>query len=358
MVRISPFAATSQSNQAASSQQPTIETVTKPFANFSSSALGSASGFPKVNVQSNNTAVMSQLAERVKSWVLTATAGLKLGRKNINPELEQFEQLVDQYAESPFERELLLTAKQNQLKQGDAKNAASNELTQAWAKAITEGNDEDKEAAVQLFHDFLNYNRMDSEQKLSPHTQIKLLHFAQLLQCGQEGLNKLYSAITNLPTQQFADFLPNLSQDFDQLPTVVQLKAIKKMGVMVKATDEQSSDEQKAQWQQTLKNWVVKFYTTPAHLHEKLVQQLLSKQEKIRLGFLKFQPIMEAFNKALDETDKRYRVRLRQLKRHRTQLMTQADDDKQRRISGIYEDLETQLLASLADTDIDTAASA
>ena len=255
------------------------------------------------------------------------------------------QQLIEQYAESPFEQILFKMSRPTNWQE-------TWPVTNAWAEGILSKDDTTRDAALGLLRNFLNYNRLESQQKLSSHTQLKMLYFAPQLDEGINARALLYENVFKLHPKHSYDLLENLSEDFGKLPILNQLRILKQLNQVITNHQAELSPENLGQWQQGLKQLVIQFYSNQANLQNVDLQNLMILQDKVRLGFLKMQPIEEAYRKAVEETDRRYRMRIRQLKRLRQNLLNQAEGDRQKHIQLVYEDIESALLNGLAQEEL------
>lgn len=255
------------------------------------------------------------------------------------------QQLIDQYAESPFEQQLFKMAR-------PANWQETLPVTNAWINNMLSTDDTARDAALGLLRNFLNYNRLESQQKLSSHTQLKMLYFAPQLDEGIPARALIYENVLKLHPRHSYDLLENISEEFGKLPVLNQLRILKQLNQVITQHQADLSPENLAQWQKSLKQLVIQFYSNQANLQNIDLQNMIALQDKIRLGFLKMQPIEEAYRKAVEETDRRYRMRIRQLKRLRQNLLNQADTDKQKHIQLVYDDIEAALINSLSQEEL------
>lgn len=303
---------------------------------------------PPVEHHSKRSAVrlsLSHLWEKVFTPIksLFASEG-KLGTSSYQsfmiPEQRQWREQVESYAESPFEKALFyLKRKPNDYV-----------VSKAWAEALRSSEPQTRDAALSLLRAFLAYQDMNGAEILSPHTQMKLLLFSPHLNEGPLGKAILYEALLGLPLAQFLEFKSALSRDFSTFPPVAQVLILKQLIALRKNLDKTASEEEVADLKKLVKALVIEFYSNK----QEVLAQVLSKQEKIRLGFLKFQPIEEAYRKELEEIERRYRLKLRQLKKRRIQKVAEAEEERLRRIELIYDVVEGHLMSGLNELDVAT----
>jgi hypothetical protein len=245
---------------------------------------------------------------------------------------------VETYAESPFEKALFSTQRRpNEFN-----------VSRAWAIGIKSPDPLTRESALALLKSYFTYIGMESTEQLSAHTQMKFLIFSPHLTEGAMGRVVLYEAVLGLPLAQMLEFATILKQDFQQLPPIAQALILKQILGRWKARDKQGNAEDTAALKKLLKALVIQFYTSK---HETL-DQVLGKQEKIRLGFLKIQPVEEDYRKQLEELERRYRLKLRQLKKRRQMKVAEVEEEKLRRLEMIYDSVEGNLMSGLNDLEL------
>ncbi|MCA9840844.1 MAG: hypothetical protein KC475_01900 [Cyanobacteria bacterium HKST-UBA03] len=256
------------------------------------------------------------------------------------PEQKRWADNIEQYAESPFERALF------SLKRHDK----AFHISQAWAKAIASTQSITRESALSLLGAYLTYTGQESLQQLSPHTQMKLMLFSTHLNEGLVGRAMLYEALASVPLDALLEFQSALHQDFSKLPSVAQAVVLKAYLRKLRQAEKQNRAKEQdiKAFRQLVKHMVVQFYTSP---HDSLGEPL-KQQEKIRLGFLKFQPIQQDFAKSLDNIDRQYRIRLRKLKNRKKLKVAEAEEVKYRRIDMIYDTLERDLTEGLEKLEL------
>jgi hypothetical protein len=266
--------------------------------------------------------------------VLEQQPFLTAQQKNLSGQIENL-------AESPFEKTLF----------GLKKTINDYTVSKVWAEGIRSRDPLIRESALTLFRATLTYSGIDTSYELSPHTQMKLLVFAPFLNEGILGKAVLYEALLHLPIPQMMGFSAVLQKEFSQLPSMAQAFLIRQMIQQWKNSDKSLEDEDKTALKHLLKTMIIEFYCTKPSSHS----TVLSRQEKIRLGFLKIQPVEEDFQRQLEEVERRYRLKLRQLKKRRTQMLAEVEEEKSRRIEMVYESIESHLIAGLSDLDLSLA---
>lgn len=256
------------------------------------------------------------------------------------PDRHLIKEQIENLAESPFEKSLF------QLK----KKPADLTVSKAWAQGLVSKDIPTRESALSLFKAYLSHTQVDSAFELSPHTEMKILMFAPHLNEGTNGKALLYEALLKLPVAQILEFETALLRDFSGFSPLIQALILKQLLKRRKELDKDSSnaDVNTKQFRKLFKSLVVQFYTTK----QESIHSALQEQEKIKIGFLKFQPVEEAYQKTLEEIERRYRLKLRQLKKIRSQKVAEADEAKSRRIELIIDDVEADLSQGLKDLDL------
>lgn len=258
----------------------------------------------------------------------------------LTPEQKRWLDNIEQYAESPFEKSLF----------GLKKKEGTFNISFAWADALKGKDGLNREAALSLLKSYLTYASQDSLEDLSPHTQMKLMLFSTHLNEGLVGKAVLYHALASVPLEALLELQHHIIQDLSKLPSVAQaviLKEYLKRMRELENKDRAKKEDIKA-FKQLVKQLVISFY---ASQHDKLFPDL-KQQEKIKLGFLKFQPIQQDFAKSLEDIEKQYRVRLRKLKNRKKLKVAEAEDVKRRRIDLIYETIERDLMVGLEQVNL------
>lgn len=245
---------------------------------------------------------------------------------------------VEAYAESPFEKALFSLEK----KTGDYV------ISKAWANGIRSSDPITRDAALALFKAYLAYTRMENTDQLSSHTQMKLLLFSPHLSEGALGKVILYEAILSLPMAQMMDWILHLRYDFHHLPPIGQALLLKQLMLRWKNRDKKAPAEENRTLKKLVKTLVIQFYTSK----NEALDQVLTRQEKIRLGFLKIQPIEDDYHKQLEEIERRYRFKLRQLKKRRAMKVAEVEEEKIRRLELVYDSVEENLMAGLTAMEL------
>ncbi len=248
-------------------------------------------------------------------------------------------ELIDAYAESPFERHLFSLSRKPQ----------GFVISKAWASGIKSPDPLVRDAALSLLRSWLSYTGLDTNHQLSAHTEMKLLMFSPHLGEGPLGKAVLYEALLSLPVTQFMEFSPALRKDFVTLPPAAQVLILKQLMNRWKKQEKMLSEDDAAGVRKLIKALVIQFYGN----RQESLSQTLNQQEKIRMGFLKFQPVEEAYRKQLEEIERRYRLKLRQLKKRRSQKVAEAEEEKLRRIELIYDSVEGNLISGLGELELE-----
>lgn len=255
------------------------------------------------------------------------------------PEQRRIREQIEQLAESPFEQTLF----------GMRKKADTYVVSQAWAQAIAEGDPQTRESALNLLKNYLAYTGLGDVNELSAHTQMKFMVFTPHLTEAPLGKAIVYESLMQLPIAKILEFEHALTKDFASFSPTVQTLLLKAMMATWKNSADDAAEEDAESFHKLIKMLVTEFYTGKS---EELSQEVL-QQEKIRLGFLKLQPVEEAYRKQLEEIERRYRLKLRQLKKHRSLKVAEAEEEKIRRIELIYDDVEEDLIEGLSDLDLE-----
>jgi len=278
------------------------------------------------------------LLDRVKNVFTNKNVVAPEQQPFITAQQKKLAEQIELHAENQLDRDLL----------GLKKVINDYTVSKAWAEGIRSQDPVTRESALALLRATLAYSGVDTSYELSQHTQMKLLVFAPFLNEGILGKTILYEALLHLPIPQMLEFETILQKEFAQLPSMGQAFLIKQMIRQWKKMDKSVEDEHKTAFKNLLKNMVIAFYCAKPSTHA----TVLSQQEKIRLGFLKIQPVEEDFQKQLEELERRYRLKLRQLKKKRTQMLAEVEEEKSRRIEMIYDNIESHLIAGLSEMDL------
>ncbi len=263
------------------------------------------------------------------------------GNLFMTPEQKTRQQQIETYAESPFEQTLFSLRK----KPGDFV------VSKAWAQALQSSDTLKKDAALTLLRSFFAYSGVDNQYQLSAHTQMKLMIFSPHLSEGALGKAILFEAILKLPIAQILEFAGALKKEFGAMPPLAQgfiLKQILQSKKLMEEDPHLNEEDEKA-FRKLVKELVIQFYSGK----QEAIAQDMQMQEKIRTGFLKMQPIDDAYQKALEEVERRYRQKLRQLKKNRSQKVAEAEEEKLRRIELIYDSVEGDLDSGLGDLNLE-----
>jgi len=287
--------------------------------------------------------VFQKLASSIKSLFQPSSAAAALKQPFVLPEHAQLKQQAETYAESPFEKTLFEKAlAQFGKKQG------SLAVSKAWGQAILGADTQVQEEALTLLKGYLAYSANGNVSELSAHTQMKLMIFSPHLSEGAVGRATLYEAILKLPLSHLMEFAAFLKKDFSTLPAIVQALLMKQLlqlrkDLKLDKKDELSPDE--LAFKKMVKQLVVKFYSEKSELQD----AQLAQHEKIRVGFLKIRPIEEAYHEQLEEIEKKYRLKLRQLKKRRSQNVAESEEERLRRIEMVYDTVEDNLVTGLTE---------
>ncbi len=254
-------------------------------------------------------------------------------------EQKRLKEQIETYAESPFETSLFTLRKK----------ANDYVISKAWAVGIKSQDPVTREAALALLKAYLAYTGTDDSTQLSAHTQMKLMIFSPQLSEGPLGKAILYEALLSLPAHQLMEYLPALSKDFSSLPPIAQALLLKQLLAYWKGKDKSLSEDDNKAIKKLVKSLVIAFYSG----QQEGPDPVLNQQEKIRLGFLKIQPIEDAYRKDLEELERRYRLKLRQLKKRRSQKIAEVEEERQRRIELVYDAVESSLMTGLKEFDIE-----
>lgn len=319
-----------------SPRTPTQQTFQKPFGTMS----------PVVTAQENPANPVSTWLQQLARPLVglfnrsTASSGAAASFSPARPvfmmpDQRQWQEQVETYAESPFETALFSMKKRPK----------AYEISKAWADGIKSQDPLSREAALTLLKGYLTYSGLGDLNELSAHTQMKFLIFAPHLNEGIIGKAILYEALLTLPPSQFLAFATTLRNDFANLPPMAQTLLLKQMMATWKSTSNHLGEDELTEFKHLMKTLVIQFYTG----RQEAIAQMLNQADKVRLGFLKMQPIEEAYRKQLEEIERRYRLKLRQLKKQRSQKIAEAEEEKLRRIEMIYEDVEDDLASGLSE---------
>jgi hypothetical protein len=294
----------------------------------------------KPTSESSQAGFLEKFIDNIKNLIpFKQVNDITKGQSFLTPEQKHWKAQVETYAESPFEKSLFYLKKR------------PNEfiISKAWADGIKSSDPLTREAALTLFKAYISYTDMDNSYQLSSHTQMKLMIFSPHLSEGPLGKAILYESILSLPMAQILEFSNALTKDFASLPPIAQALILKQMIDRRKVLDKNLSEEEAAKLKKLIKALVIQFYCGK---HE-AISQVLNQQEKIRLGFLKIQPVEEAYRQELEEIERRYRLKLRQLKKRRSQKIAEAEEEKMRRIELIYDSVEGNLIQGLGSIDLE-----
>jgi hypothetical protein len=310
---------------------------------------------PLVPQQSHLTRFWQQVRDRLKSW-LPAPNGLSADRSG-GFWLHQSErsQQIEQYAENPWEKMMFSIRKRS----GDLW------VSQAWASAIRSKNAVERESALNLWRDYTAYTMADTSTRLlSNHAQLKMLVFLPHLSEGAMGKALIYDALMSLQSPLIVrEFADAMMKDFSGLPSLAQAVILRDLMAYWKARKKilsgdalgqaisEEAEEELQTLQKLVKTLIVQFFTGDTDVME----AVLSRHEKLRVGYLKMQPVEEDHTQQMRKVEQQFRMRLGKLKKERTQKMAEADEEKQRRIAMIYDDLESCLMASLKDLPAEMA---
>lgn len=259
------------------------------------------------------------------------------------PEAKKLKENIETYAESPFEKELFSLTKKPK----------AYVVSKAWVQALKSPQPETREAALTLLKAYFAYSSQSNTEQLSPHTHMKLMLFAPHLSEGPFGKAILLEALLKLPLPQLLEFGPVLKKEFSSLPPIAQALILKQLlslrkNLALSAQDGKDPGEHLVPFKKLVKSLVIQFYTNK----KEVLTQIFGQQEKIRVGFLKFHPIEDAYRKQLEEIERKYRLKLRQLKKRRAQKVAEAEEEKLRRIELIYETVEGNLVSGLNELNL------
>lgn len=278
-------------------------------------------------------AAVVDMGKALKNWGET-TFQRVLGNEPFITAPHQHASTVDFYAESPFERQLFL------LKRFEGRYSVST----TWANAIRSADNQTRDAAISLFKAYMTHLELGMDTALSPHTQLKMVHFASHLDEGITGRALLFEALAAAPLEHLMEFADALRADFSRYPAAVQLVILKHYMSRARMMDGMvKKNQDAAAFKKLVKDLVISFYTDL----DDDAESEISGYEHIRLGMMKLKPVKQNYKKSADEIDRRYRVMVRQVKKRRHLKMAALDEERRRHIELIYDELESELAADI-----------
>jgi hypothetical protein len=242
-------------------------------------------------------------------------------------------ELASKYAESPTEQALFTTD--------------SAKLTLAWKQALSSQSPLEQDAALTLFKQLLAFYNPDISDPLSPHTQLKMLNFANHLNQGMAARAELYMALLDLPPAHMLDLSDIFKHDFAAFSSLTQLMVLKRFSEKIKEfsrKDSRYAEEGKV-YSELFKGLFVEFFTDD----KEDLTTLFESNETFHTVYRKMQPIEAAYQKSSEKLEREYRQRLRKLKKIRGQKAEEIDQERYARIELIFDEVKQAFTDTLSD---------